>query len=535
MSPTGPSVLVRASPVLPKLVVNPRSASLSTTPISLSRGEEVPVGQTGIIDGEFRIWETGQHSVTKKRYATSTDSRGYIPVFEYTVNSHLVMVDSETGYILITAIWKALGKAKADVVKLIESQPAVAPLVRKVRGGQLQIQGTWLPFGVALELSRRVAWEIRNDLVLLFGPSFPSTCLTPASPGFGSLVLSSLPSPISPGATITTSDDPRLTNRILTTRQKRDPKKREEAKLAAQKAQNNAKRVTGQQARVGIDFLRAAAVSSCSPSPTEVFGEEGHCRLVADNQVPWATSSSPYSSPAQSPTDLHDYRRLPLRQKYAGRTPGDTFAAYSRYPPQPSRHRFSPYPSAYSPYHPQSAPRQNSALTADSHRPRTLPAGESDLLSLHFRRSHASPTPFAAHKTYSRSSTLVAHSLSASDSTNPSLPSLKLPPIASLFPGPSPPTFTTPYLPALSSFDSSSERYLAQWSLGPATDGRRVVSNPEGGLCGGTAARRAESSLRPVSCEGLRMTAATTLLEVTVRSSEWERKARVVVVEPEGK
>ncbi|KAG6888171.1 hypothetical protein C0992_009447 [Termitomyces sp. T32_za158] len=35
-----------------------------------------------------------------------------------------------------------------------------------------------------------VAWPIRDDLIPLFGPTFPSTCLSPDQPGFGQVVAS---------------------------------------------------------------------------------------------------------------------------------------------------------------------------------------------------------------------------------------------------------------------------------------------------------------------------------------------------------
>ncbi|KAG5641626.1 hypothetical protein DXG03_004578 [Asterophora parasitica] len=73
---------------------------------------------------------------------------------------------------------------------MIDSQPDLAPLIRRVRGGYLKIQGTWMPYEVALRLSRRVAWTIRDDLVPLFGPTFPSTCLSPDQPGYGQVVAS---------------------------------------------------------------------------------------------------------------------------------------------------------------------------------------------------------------------------------------------------------------------------------------------------------------------------------------------------------
>ena len=37
---------------------------------------------------------------------------------------------------------------QADIVKMIESQPNLASLIRRVRGGYLKIQGTWMPYEV---------------------------------------------------------------------------------------------------------------------------------------------------------------------------------------------------------------------------------------------------------------------------------------------------------------------------------------------------------------------------------------------------
>ncbi|KAJ7318808.1 hypothetical protein DFH08DRAFT_926744 [Mycena albidolilacea] len=138
----------------------------------------------------FRPFASSVHHVTKGRYITSNDPRGYIPVYEYPLNSQWIMMDIDDGYILWTGIWKALGNSKADIVKMIDSQPELAQVIRRVRGGYLKIQGTWMPFEVALRLARRVAWNIREDLIPLFGPTFPSTCLSPDQPGYGQVVAS---------------------------------------------------------------------------------------------------------------------------------------------------------------------------------------------------------------------------------------------------------------------------------------------------------------------------------------------------------
>ncbi|KAJ3854565.1 hypothetical protein EV368DRAFT_80486 [Lentinula lateritia] len=142
------------------------------------------------IGPKFRPYASPNHHVTKGRYITSNDPRGYIPVYEYPLNGQWIMMDIDDGYILWTGIWKALGNSKADIVKMIDSQPDLAPLIRRVRGGYLKIQGTWMPYEVALRLARRVAWPIREDLIPLFGPNFPSTCLSPTQPGYGQVVAS---------------------------------------------------------------------------------------------------------------------------------------------------------------------------------------------------------------------------------------------------------------------------------------------------------------------------------------------------------
>ncbi|KAG6816669.1 hypothetical protein H0H87_004029 [Tephrocybe sp. NHM501043] len=94
----------------------------------------------------FRPYASPNHHVTKGRYITSNDPRGYIPVYEYPLNGQWIMMDIDDGYILWTGIWKALGNSKADIVKMIDSQPDLAPLIRRVRGGYLKIQGTWMPY-----------------------------------------------------------------------------------------------------------------------------------------------------------------------------------------------------------------------------------------------------------------------------------------------------------------------------------------------------------------------------------------------------
>lgn len=62
-------------------------------------------------------------------------------VYEYTVGNQPIMWDRETGFVHFTGIWKCLGNSKADIVRVVDSNPELG--VTKIRGGFLKIQGTW--------------------------------------------------------------------------------------------------------------------------------------------------------------------------------------------------------------------------------------------------------------------------------------------------------------------------------------------------------------------------------------------------------
>ncbi|KAK9373479.1 uncharacterized protein V1513DRAFT_448842 [Lipomyces chichibuensis] len=131
----------------------------------------------------------GPFTIVRKRYATSVDERHFLTVFEYMVNAQWIMWDYYSGYVHLTGLWKAIGNTKADIVKLVDNSPDLEPVIRRVRGGFLKIQGTWLPFTIARTLASRTCYHIRFALIPLFGPDFPESCLKPDEPGFGQLQL----------------------------------------------------------------------------------------------------------------------------------------------------------------------------------------------------------------------------------------------------------------------------------------------------------------------------------------------------------
>lgn len=146
------------------------------------------------------------HIVTKKYTASALDAnRAHLLVYEYPLGNQWVIWDYESGFVHLTGLWRAAlyeqalqrnrdgvvhvkPNAKADIVKLLESMPQALHLyIKRVRGGFLKIQGTWVPFHLCKRLATTFCYYIRWQLVPIFGADFPGLCLRPGDPGFGEL------------------------------------------------------------------------------------------------------------------------------------------------------------------------------------------------------------------------------------------------------------------------------------------------------------------------------------------------------------
>lgn len=145
-------------------------------------------------------------SIELKKYSTSALdlNRTFLTVYQYKVNNQYIIWDYETGLVHLTGMWKATLAndllininsknsvnygSKADIVKLLESTPKeYQPYIKRIRGGFLKIQGTWMPHKLCQILARRFCYNIRYELIPIFGSNFPNSCLKPNDLGFGEL------------------------------------------------------------------------------------------------------------------------------------------------------------------------------------------------------------------------------------------------------------------------------------------------------------------------------------------------------------
>lgn len=193
-SPTAPLLprLVGPEPQWPRRAVNYPVHSINDVL------PQVPPHQVAALQTLSRL-------VASKQYSAPVldPARAHLSVYEYQVGTQWVIWDHDTGNVLLTSLWRAAqeGSApavdangapkpapKADIVKLLESTPkALQEGIKRVRGGFLKIQGTWVPYALCRRLARRFCYHIRFELVPLFGAGFPAECLTPGTEGYGEL------------------------------------------------------------------------------------------------------------------------------------------------------------------------------------------------------------------------------------------------------------------------------------------------------------------------------------------------------------
>ena len=154
------------------------------------------------------------------------------------------MWDYCTGLVHLTGIWKALGNSKADIVRLVDSHPELEGVIRRIRGGFLKIQGTWVPYELCKKLALRTCYTIRHALISVFGPEFPEQCLKPDIRGYGTLTL----------------DDSGIDNR-----------RKKKRKVEAQEPQSATRKLSERERRPRLQQQDTASVSSESGSMRDHF------------------------------------------------------------------------------------------------------------------------------------------------------------------------------------------------------------------------------------------------------------------------
>ncbi|KAI8059325.1 hypothetical protein BC940DRAFT_282000 [Gongronella butleri] len=103
------------------------------------------------------------------------------------MNGHKIIWDRQTREVRLHGLWEILGLKTIDMRAFLKkSMPSGC---RRVHGGVVDIQGFWVPFRVARQLSVQCGWDVKERLLPLFGREFEQQCWPPTHPAFGSVEL----------------------------------------------------------------------------------------------------------------------------------------------------------------------------------------------------------------------------------------------------------------------------------------------------------------------------------------------------------
>ncbi|PSK54765.1 hypothetical protein B9Z65_3854 [Elsinoe australis] len=134
------------------------------------------IGETAYMvpyNGSGQSGPTLEELTGKKRF----DFFAYTFTMPKTHDQWSIMWDHETGLVRTAGIFKPLGHVKSAPKTALECSEGLLKIAANVNGGRVDIQGYWVPFEAAFELSTKFAYEIRAVLYPLFGPAILHKCL----------------------------------------------------------------------------------------------------------------------------------------------------------------------------------------------------------------------------------------------------------------------------------------------------------------------------------------------------------------------
>ncbi|KAK0714855.1 hypothetical protein B0H67DRAFT_644675 [Lasiosphaeris hirsuta] len=103
---------------------------------------------------------------------------------------YTVMWDYTVGLVRMTPFFKCCRYSKTTPAKMLNQNPGLRDITHSITGGAIKAQGYWMPFACAKAVCATFCYKISGALIPIFGPSFPSECITPDSPFYARMVIS---------------------------------------------------------------------------------------------------------------------------------------------------------------------------------------------------------------------------------------------------------------------------------------------------------------------------------------------------------
>ncbi|KAK3353615.1 hypothetical protein B0T25DRAFT_217899 [Lasiosphaeria hispida] len=102
---------------------------------------------------------------------------------------YTVMWDYTVGLVRMTPFFKCCRYSKTTPAKMLNQNPGLRDITHSITGGAIKAQGYWMPFACAKAVCATFCYNISGALIPIFGPGFPSECVTPDIPNYARMVI----------------------------------------------------------------------------------------------------------------------------------------------------------------------------------------------------------------------------------------------------------------------------------------------------------------------------------------------------------
>ncbi|EGO59211.1 hypothetical protein NEUTE1DRAFT_99392 [Neurospora tetrasperma FGSC 2508] len=72
---------------------------------------------------------------------------------------------------------------------MLNQNPGLKDIAYSITGGAIKAQGYWMPYACAKAVCATFCYQIAGALIPLFGPDFPSECISPGEPRYGIMII----------------------------------------------------------------------------------------------------------------------------------------------------------------------------------------------------------------------------------------------------------------------------------------------------------------------------------------------------------
>ncbi|KAK7743029.1 hypothetical protein SLS63_000598 [Diaporthe eres] len=104
-------------------------------------------------------------------------------------SEYTVMWDYNVGLVRMTPFFKCCKYSKTMPAKMLNMNPGLRDITHSITGGSIMAQGYWMPHACAKAVCATFCAPIAGALIPIFGPDFPSQCISPDAPEHGRMAI----------------------------------------------------------------------------------------------------------------------------------------------------------------------------------------------------------------------------------------------------------------------------------------------------------------------------------------------------------